>query len=155
MVNVTWRDAMAYCQWLSQQTGEEHRLPTEAEWEKAARGDQDARPYPWGWGFDPHKCNTYETGIGGTSPVGMFPAGASPYGCLDMSGNVWEWTMTKWTDDYANYRPDNRPEGDERRVLRGGSFLNSRLDVRCAYRYRNFPLIRNVNLGFRVVAPGL
>ena len=78
VVNVTWGDAMAYCQWLSQQTGQEHRLPTEAEWEKAARGDQDARPYPWEGGFDPRKCNMDETGIGGTSPVGIFPPGPAP-----------------------------------------------------------------------------
>jgi len=155
VVNVTWGDAMAYCQWLSQQTGQEHRLPTEAEWEKAARGDQDARPYPWEGGFDPRKCNIDETGIGGTSPVGIFPAGASPYGCLDMSGNVWEWTMTKWTDDYANYRPDNRPDGDEPRVLRGGSFPVNRRGVRCAYRSGVSPDYGNHGGGFRVVAPGL
>lgn len=155
VVNVTWRDAMAYCQWLSQQTGEEHRLPTEAEWEKAARGDQDARPYPWEGGFDPRKCNMADTGIGGTSPVGIFPAGASPYGCLDMSGNVWEWTMTKWTDDYANYRPDNRPDRDERRVLRGGSFDVDRRGVRCAFRLGDNPDNWFDDFGFRVVAPGL
>ena len=142
VVNVTWHDARAYCDWLSEEKGREYRLPTEAEWEKAARGDQDARAYPWVGQFDPRKCNSSETGTGGTSPVGMFAAGASPYGCLDMSGNVWEWTMTKWSNDYTNYTPDNRPEGGESRVLRGGSFNDDRQDVRCASREQDRPARR-------------
>ena len=117
VVNVIWHDARAYCDWLSEEKGREYRLPTEAEWEKTARGAQDVRAYPWGDDFDAGKCNMDQTGIGGTSPVGMFAAGVSPYGCLDMSGNVWEWTMTKSTDDYTNYEPDNRPEGGGERCV--------------------------------------
>ncbi|MCA9875681.1 MAG: SUMF1/EgtB/PvdO family nonheme iron enzyme, partial [Anaerolineales bacterium] len=91
VVNVSWYDAIAYCQWLSEVTGKTITLPNEAEWEKAARGEKDAREYPWGNTFDRLRCNSYELGINGTTPVGIFPDGASPYGVLDMSGNVWEW----------------------------------------------------------------
>jgi formylglycine-generating enzyme required for sulfatase activity len=96
VVNVSWHDAMAYCKWLSEVTGEKITLPSEAEWEKAARGDRDRRVYPWGDTFDPSRCNCWNLGLGRTTPVGIFPDGASPYGCLDMSGNVWEWTRSLW-----------------------------------------------------------
>jgi iron(II)-dependent oxidoreductase len=97
-VEVTWHEARAYCEWLTglwrskgKVTADEIvRLPTEAEWEKAARG-AGGRVYPWGDEWDETKCNTRETGLRDTSPVGIFPDGASPYGCLDMAGNVWEW----------------------------------------------------------------
>ena len=98
---VKWTEAMAYCQWLNQILNSEFtrsgqnlilRLPTEAEWEKAARGI-DGLEYPWGNTFDKNKCNTSESGKGGTTPVGLYsPQGNSPYGCADMAGNVWEWT---------------------------------------------------------------
>src|SRR5207249_3699107 len=90
VVHVSWHDVRAYCEWLSKVTGKAIRLPTEAEWEKAARGDKDKRTYPWGDVFDSAKCNSRELGLGDTSPVGVFPAGASPYGVLDVAGNVWE-----------------------------------------------------------------
>jgi formylglycine-generating enzyme required for sulfatase activity len=93
VVYVTWHDAVAYCRWLTEQTGQLYRLPTEAEWEKAARGS-DGRQYPWGNEFDPARCNSVAGGPGETTPVGQYPEGASPYGILDMAGNVWEWCST-------------------------------------------------------------
>lgn len=91
VVNVSWHDALAYCRWLSEKTGKKISLPSEAQWEKAARGDKDKREYPWGDTFEATRCNSRDLGLGQTTPVGIFPNGASPYGCLDMSGNVWEW----------------------------------------------------------------
>ena len=91
VVNVSWKDAVAFWQWLSQASGKTIRLPTEAEWEKAARGG-DGRIYPWG--IDPptkELCN-FGDNVGDTTPVGQYPAGASPCRALDMAGNVWEWT---------------------------------------------------------------
>ena len=155
VVNVSWRDAVAYCQWLSQEKGREYRLPTEAEWEKAARGE-NGLIYPWGNDFDPNKCNMIETGIGGTSPTGIFPNGVSPFGCLDMSGNVWEWCLSKY-QPYP-YKEDERnviDQIDDTRVSRGGASFNSRREVRCAYRSNLPPDFEYGNNGFRVVSPGL
>ncbi len=108
VMDVTWRDAIAYCKWLSEMTGKRITLPSEAEWEKAARGDKDKRAYPWGHTFESTRCNSSELEIGDTTPVGIFPNGASPYGCLDMSGNVWEWTRSI----HKNY-PYNPADGRE------------------------------------------
>ncbi len=109
---VSYHDAMAYATWAGA------RLPTEEEWEKAARGT-DGRRYPWGR-WDHGRCNTVETQILTTTPVGLYsPEGDSPYGCTDMAGNVWEWTAT---------------EDNVGHVVRGGSFINDRLYARCAFR---------------------
>jgi formylglycine-generating enzyme required for sulfatase activity len=156
VVSVSWNDAQAYGQWLSQKTGKHYRLPTEAEWEKAARGD-DGRIYPWGDQFDPTKANIDETKIGDTSPVGQFsPQGDSPFGCADMSGNVWEW-CADWFDEneYKKRKTTiKEPPGPEKgslRVLRGGSFNLIRLDARCARRGGNSPDYNFRNYGFRLV----
>ena len=94
MANVSWYDVVTYCRWLSKVTGKPYRLPSEAEWEKAARGSE-GWIYPWGNEWDEKLCNSLEGGKGGTSPVGMYsPAGDSPYDCADMAGNVWEWTRS-------------------------------------------------------------
>ncbi len=139
VVNVSWDDAVHYCQWMSEKTGENYRLPTEAEWEFAASGGGQ-RQYPWGNEEPgPKRANYNKSKIGKTTPVGSYPLGATPEGLFDMAGNVWE-----WCDDWY----------DERRgghVVRGGSFDNYRLNLRCAARYWFYPSYRNVNWGFRVV----
>jgi formylglycine-generating enzyme required for sulfatase activity len=122
VVNVTWYDAVAYAIWLSGRTTEVWRLPTEAQWEKAARG-ADGRIFPWGGIFDKARCNTKESGIGATTPVGNYPSGASLYGAQDMAGNVWEWTSSlKLPYPYitSSGREDGNSAGN--RVLRGGSW---------------------------------
>ncbi len=170
VVLVTWYDAQAYCAWLTEQLRAwegipglltsrlceqdwQVRLPTEAEWEKAARGT-DGRIFPWGNQADPSRANYADTGIGATSVVGCFPAGSSPYGVLDLSGNVWEWCQTKWRDNYQA-PVDESSEGGSPRVLRGGAFGSYQGDVRCSYRYGLDPGDWNGASGFRVVvAPG-
>ncbi len=153
-VNVSWYEAYAFSRWLSAKLGYAVRLPTEAEWEKAARGP-DGRRYPWGDAFDASRCNMEETGIGQTSAVGMFPLADGPWGAdspLDMSGNVWEWCLTKWRDNYS-IEEDNNPEGDMLRVLRGGAFHHDEWYARCACRFGFHPLGVNGSPGFRVCAP--
>ncbi len=158
VVGVTWYEAVAFCCWLTEhlrergelEEGQEVRLPSEAEWEKAARGP-DGREWPWGNEFDPARCNMRDTGIGAMSAVGIFPAGASPYGVLDAAGNGWEWCRSLY-EDYP-YRADDGRENLEpggRRVLRGGSWYDIEGRARCASRGRNFPLYC-VDFGFRVV----
>jgi formylglycine-generating enzyme required for sulfatase activity len=157
---ITWHDALSFCEWLTEEwrkqgkiaADEIVRLPSEAEWEKAARGT-DGRIYPWGKDWDKDKCNTSESGLGKTSAVGMYPIGVSPYGCLDISGNVWEWTSSQ--DRGYPYLPDDGREnlegGDKAlRVLRGGSGVNQHF-ARCASRGWDFPGYRGVDIGFRVV----
>jgi len=107
VVNVSWHDAVAYCNWLAEVTGKPYRLPSEAEWEKGARGT-DGRIYPWGNRWDAKRCNTGESGKEGTTPVGAYPEGASPYGLLDMAGNVWEWTRSVYKS--YPYDPDDGRE---------------------------------------------
>jgi formylglycine-generating enzyme required for sulfatase activity len=153
VVDVSWHDALAYCEWLSEVTGKSVTLPSEAEWEKAARGSKDKRAHPWGDKFDAKLCNSNELGLGDTTPVGIFLDGASPYGVLDMVGNVWEWTRSLY-GDYP-YDPDDgreNLEGGGSHVVRGGAFYETVYRVRCAARdYRLNPSYRNGDLGFRVV----
>jgi formylglycine-generating enzyme required for sulfatase activity len=161
VVNVSWHDARAYCAWLSEATGKPYRLPTEAEWEKAARGI-DGRIYPWGNEWDPALCHTSESAEEEAAvAVDLHPGGASPYGLLDAVGNVWEWTTSLWgeeLDDPAFKYPYDPADGREnwaapryvRRVLRGVSFYNDRSFARCAARYRYSPYNNFGSVGFRV-----
>jgi formylglycine-generating enzyme required for sulfatase activity len=148
VVAISWYEASAFCRWLSERLGYDVRLPSETEWEKAARGT-DGRTYPWGEEIDPEKANYGNTGIGTTSTVGCFPAGSSPYGILDLSGNVWEWTRTGFQESYEDYQPNLKVKG--RAVLRGGAFGNDEGYVRCAYRHGYDPYARYNSIGFRVV----
>ncbi|MBN1580415.1 MAG: SUMF1/EgtB/PvdO family nonheme iron enzyme [Anaerolineae bacterium] len=183
VVQVTWKDADAFCRWLSGrihttsfQTWQNRvergarvpgnyivRLPTSAEWEKAARGGvsisiaggdgmldnpMPQRAYPWGNGWqlstadvagDETRCNVSESNIGTTTPVGMYPDGASPYGVLDMAGNVWEWCYD-WVDDQAQYK-----------VRRGGAFRYSHDQARCSAFDKAHPGLGWPYMGFRIV----
>jgi formylglycine-generating enzyme required for sulfatase activity len=162
VVYVNWHDALAYCEWLSQQTSKSITLPSEAQWERAARGDRDRREYPWGDHFEVTRCNSAELGLGNTTPVGIFPDGASPYACLDMAGNVWEWTCSLWGEDVEKPEydyPYDSTDGREAldapdnvlRVLRGGAFYDLRYDLRCACRGYHSPNYGDLYVGFRVV----
>jgi formylglycine-generating enzyme required for sulfatase activity len=143
---VSWYEAAAYCRWLADATAQPYRLPDEAEWEKAARGT-DGRIYPWGNEWRAGVCNTlefwgYDSAKMRTTPVGQFsPAGDSPYGAADMSGNVWEWCFTVWRDQYDPGARDDA-EGDALRVLRGGAFHYQPGVARCVNRHWNYPLVR-------------
>jgi formylglycine-generating enzyme required for sulfatase activity len=155
VANVSWLDATAYCRWLSEATGRVYRLPSEAEWEKAARGS-DGRIYPWGnQPPDARRCNFNEN-VKDTTPVGSYPAGVSPYGCYDMAGNVWEWTSSRWGSEFGYpYRGDGGRENLESegpRVLRGGSWWSKPEWVRCAYRSRLYPWYGDNNRGYRLAS---
>ncbi|MHB1354737.1 MAG: formylglycine-generating enzyme family protein [Anaerolineae bacterium] len=155
---VSWDDAVAFCRWASEVTGRDVRLPTEAEWEKAARGT-DARIYPWGSEPpDNNRCN-YENKVG-TMPVGSYsPAGDSPYGCADIAGNVWEWVSDWYQKNYYLTAPNSNPTGPtngDSRVLRGGGWYGYCYYNRTADRtYSVFPDSRSYDYGFRcAVSPG-
>jgi len=153
VVGITWYEARAYCAWLSAQTGQPFRLPTEAEWEAAARG-QAGRRFAYDDDFDAARCNTFESHIRRTTPVGVFPGGETPdTGLVDMAGNVWEWTSSLYAS-YPYVSSDGRENpitGDGPRVVRGGSWGNFSGGARATYRYNGNPVVRDGGQGFRVV----
>lgn len=152
-VMITWYEAVAFSNWLSEKLGRMVSLPTEAQWERAAR-HTDARWYPWGDDLTPDHANYYATGIGEKSTVGIFTKGGCRCGAQDMCGNIWEWCLTKWREDY-NTPPDDEPEGDALRVLRGGSFDLDAGGVRCGVRNWNLPDSSYGHYGFRVVCTSI
>jgi formylglycine-generating enzyme required for sulfatase activity len=175
VVDVSWNEAQALCVWLQQETGQQWRLPTESEWEKAARGT-DARVFPWGNDFDPQRCNVKESGNGQTTAGDAYQSGASPYGVLDLAGNVWEWTQSlqapypyraddgrNGTDGRVSRRVPrflqrllrNEPEHalpavEVRRIIRGGCYANPEGFARSACRLRLSPERRTPFLGIRL-----
>lgn len=158
VVNVSWDDVTAYCEWLSEKTGKHYTLPTEAQWEKAARGE-DGRLYPWGNEWEKEKLNSKESSLQQTTPVDQFvqAGGGSPYDVFDMAGNVWEWCQDWYSDTIYESRKDTKvvdpsgPDDGSYRVLRGGSFDSNRQYCRCAVRYGLFPNLHDYLRGFRIV----
>ena len=150
VVGVCWYEARAYFAWLSAQTGQPFRLPTEAEWEAAARG-RTGRRYAYGDEFDASLCNTFETHVRRTTPVGVFPGGETPDGLIDMTGNSWDWTSSLY-QPYPYVTVDGRedPAGEARRVVRGGAWDDLLSVARAAYRVVNAPVNR-LSVGFRLV----
>ena len=139
VVRVTWFNAHDYAAWLAKTTGQPWRLPTEAEWEKAARWDeaeQLAHRYPWGDVWDPTRANTIDGGPKRTTPIGTYPSGISPCGAFDMAGNVWEWLSSRYQRPYPYDRARSEIPGDttSARVLRGGSWNGSPRVARAACR---------------------
>jgi formylglycine-generating enzyme required for sulfatase activity len=161
VIGVNWYEALAFCRWLSVQQGEEVSLPTEAQWERAARGPSSFK-YPWGNEWCAQCCNSEESGYRQTCAVGLFPEGKSSAGeeLIDIAGNVWEWTTTLWgkkisTPDtiypYEQHQDRENLQAEGFRIIRGGSWgLVQRL-VRSMYRFRFLPGYGGNNLGFRVV----
>ena len=153
--SVDWYESIAFCRWLSAHTGKEIRLPTEQEWEKGARGT-DGREYPWGNVYQIGFANINETYYDSmisklfspkrfylrqTTAVGIYPQGQSPYGLMDMAGNIWEWCLNEYDASGTS------------RVLRGDAWINDARDVRSAPRLYSTPGIRNYDVGFRLVLP--
>lgn len=164
VTSVNWQDAQAYCQWLNSVTGKKYRLPSEAEWEKAARGD-NGQLYPWGNEWAEGHCNVKSAGKTAVTTHEDHP---SPYGCIDMIGNIQEWTNTLWGEDRKQcgypypYQPNDgreTPESDPqrprlRRVHRGAAYNDDPIQFRCAARDHARPDAASNLRGFRVACTG-
>jgi len=154
VIGVAWADAVAYCGWLGERLGTDLRLPTEDEWERAARGDDD-REFPWGSEYRTGLANLHDLGLGTTTPVGSFPAGASPFGVLDLAGNADEWTSTRYAP-YAGAPADVPAVEDwafDPHITRGGAFRHDRDLARCARRHGAYEAdLAAIGVGFRLAA---
>jgi formylglycine-generating enzyme required for sulfatase activity len=147
VVWVSWNDANAYCQFMSESKGFQFKLPTEAQWEKAARGN-DARKYPWGNQKPDKNLSNIKTCL-----VGSYPKGASPYGVLDMAGNVWEWCSDWYSKDYYRNAPRENPKGPSNgltHVIHGGSWYGRAKYIHCSLRYHEKASYSTFILGFRL-----
>ncbi len=147
VIYVDWNQAKAYCEWAN---GGKDGLPSEAQWEKAARGP-NSNKYPWGNQAPDSSYANYNQNIGDTTEAGSYEKGASPYGAMDMAGNVWEWVNDWYADKYDQTDISNPqgPNSGSYRVLRGGRWFNSSRLIRAAYRYYNLPSNRYSGIGFR------
>jgi formylglycine-generating enzyme required for sulfatase activity len=151
LIEVTWYGGKEFCDWLSQETGEDIHLPTEAQWEKAARGT-DQRRYPWGNSSPNNNLANYGNNVGKTMPVGSYPAGKSPYGVYDMAGNVSEWCQDWFDGNYYEYSPSHNPQGPSSgtyRLQRGGHWGTDAYNIRSTRRLSSVPFTSYGNLGFR------
>ncbi len=152
VVNISIISAMSYCGWLTQQEGVEFALPTEMQWEKAARGTEDVRRYVWGDSWKVNYCNTLETGIGQTTAVSHFEnTNISPFGIVDLLGNVWEWTRSDY-QALPGSLYKSMDYGRTHHVVRGGSWRNDQTLARVSCRGRYLPGKKRPYLGFRIVS---
>jgi|GEM_PF-991187 len=152
VVLVNWFDAMAFCRWLSRRLGFSVRLPDEWEWQHTATGGDAGHTFPWGSDLDPkqepHRANTWESKLQGPTAVGMYPAGATPQGVLDMAGTVFEWCLNKYGEPHVT----KSEKGDlDSRAVRGGSWDDDLVYARCGFRMRLNPAYRFNYVGFRVM----
>jgi formylglycine-generating enzyme required for sulfatase activity len=158
-IGLSWYECVAFWHWLSAESGQFWRLPSEAEWEKAARGG-DARLFPWGNEFDATRLNgrgPRNHQVCTTTPIGLYPSGISPFGLFDCVGNVWEWCATRWRKTYPYETTQDEWQGDylqgmALRVLRGGSWYETKEATRCTHRFKFQPFGWNDRGGFRLVS---